>query len=58
MPALTPVIIPVDEPIAAILGVRLLQLPPGMPSVSMLEVLSQITRAPEIGTGTGLMVTT
>ena len=48
---------PVDEPTVATVVLPLLQLPPGEPSLRVVEKLMQMAEGPVIATGVGLTVT-
>ena len=56
VPPDTPVTIPVEEPMVAMLVVLLLHEPPGVPSVSGVVRPEQTTAVPLIDPGAGLMV--
>jgi hypothetical protein len=58
VPGITPVIVPVSEPIAATDGALLVQVPPGTKSVIVTGTATQIVAGPMIGPGTGLTVIT
>ena len=56
VPAVLPVTIPEDEPIAA-LALLLLQVPPGVASLSKVVSRGHTVPVPVIASGNGLMVT-
>ena len=57
MPVEPPITNPVVTPIEAIVGVLLLQMPPVVGSVNVVELPEQTRSVPAIGAGAGLMVT-
>lgn len=57
VPIDAPVTAPVIEPIDAIPGLLLLQVPPGVASLNILPVPTHIARIPDIGPGLGYTVT-
>ncbi len=57
LPAATPVAIPVAEPMVATVVVLLLQVPPDVPSVSVVDEPAQTPALPAIASGPGSAVT-
>ena len=58
MPGVTPVTTPVLKPTVAMAGVLLLQVPPGIASLTVIAVPMHKTEGPTIGAGSGLTLTT
>ena len=57
VPVATPVAIPVAEPMVATVGVLLLQVPPDVPSVSVVDEPVQTSELPAIASGPSSTVT-